>query len=150
MPSGPTDLATPTRFTIGIQSSGVAGRVNVSEATWASAETLFVCEARGAIEAKNKGPIPMYFVHSIRPELSVDGAGLVPNDALRTRRAVIEASPWLFLGLEVDVQDSGAVHTDHGEGGLKMDRARLEPEEVLVFVPRRRGVCEFDRALVVD
>ena len=31
---------------------------------------FFVCEYRGKVSAKNKGEIEMYFVNSIRPELS--------------------------------------------------------------------------------
>ena len=39
----------------------------------------FNCEFRGKIEAKNKGKVNMYFVLGIKPEYSVDGNGIKPN-----------------------------------------------------------------------
>lgn len=48
-----------------LESSGVAGRINVSAATYEKVKDLFVCEHRGKISAKNKGEIDMYFVNSV-------------------------------------------------------------------------------------
>ncbi len=59
--------------------SGV-GKVNVSGVTYELVKEFFTCEYRGEIRAKNKGKIDMYFVHSIKPELSVDGKGIEPNE----------------------------------------------------------------------
>jgi adenylate cyclase len=64
-----------------LESSGVAGQVNVSGATYASVRDFFVCEHRGRVSAKGKGEIDMYFVVGLRPELSHGGFGVVPNDA---------------------------------------------------------------------
>ena len=61
------------------ESSGAAGRINISGAVYERVRDLFVCEYRGRVPAKHKGEIDMYFVNGIRPELSVDGAGKVPN-----------------------------------------------------------------------
>ncbi|HZE70901.1 MAG TPA: adenylate/guanylate cyclase domain-containing protein [Pyrinomonadaceae bacterium] len=63
-----------------LESSGVAGRINISGATYDLVRDFFDCEFRGKIAAKNKGEIDMYFVNGIRPELSVDGAGRTPNE----------------------------------------------------------------------
>jgi adenylate cyclase len=63
-----------------LESSGVAGRINISMSTYELVEPLFACEHRGKITAKNKGEIDMYFVNSIRPELSRDGEGKIPGD----------------------------------------------------------------------
>ncbi len=68
-----------------LESSGVAGRVNISRATYEQVKDFFDCEYRGAVAAKNKGEIEMYFVNRIRPELSSDGAGQTPNDAFFAR-----------------------------------------------------------------
>jgi len=45
-----------------MESSGVAGKLNVSETTYESIKNDFNCTFRGKIEAKNKGEIDMYFV----------------------------------------------------------------------------------------
>jgi adenylate cyclase len=64
-----------------LESSGLAGRINISRATYEQVRDFFDCEYRGAVAAKNKGEIEMYFVNRIRPELSHDGAGQTPNAA---------------------------------------------------------------------
>jgi len=62
-----------------IEAASNIGKVNISEATYELVKEFFVCDYRGKVKAKNKGHIDMYFVHSIRPELSVNGEGIVPN-----------------------------------------------------------------------
>ncbi len=47
-----------------LESSGEAGRVNISSATYKLVKDHFDCEFRGRISAKNKGAINMYFVNS--------------------------------------------------------------------------------------
>ena len=63
-----------------IEAASAVGKVNVSGVTYELVKEFFTCEYRGEIKAKNKGKIDMYFVHSIKPELSIDGNGLVPNE----------------------------------------------------------------------
>lgn len=53
-----------------LESSGVAGRINISGATYEQVKDCFVCEYRGKISAKHKGEIDMYFVNAIQPSLS--------------------------------------------------------------------------------
>ena len=45
-----------------MESAGEPGRVNISGATFVLIQDYFDCSARGAIEAKNKEPMEMYFV----------------------------------------------------------------------------------------
>jgi hypothetical protein len=45
-----------------MESSGEAGKVNISEITYSLVKNYFVCAYRGKINAKNKGEIAMYFV----------------------------------------------------------------------------------------
>ncbi len=45
-----------------MESSGEVGKVNISEATYALIKDKFQCTHRGAIDAKNKGKVEMYFV----------------------------------------------------------------------------------------
>jgi len=64
-----------------MESSGEVGKVNVSETTYEAIAEFFVTEYRGKVSAKHKGDIDMYFVHSIKPELSENEEGIVPNEA---------------------------------------------------------------------
>lgn len=45
-----------------LESSGVEGKINISEATYHAIKDEFECTARGSIEAKGKGALSMYFV----------------------------------------------------------------------------------------
>jgi adenylate cyclase len=47
-----------------MESSGEAGKVNISETTYELVKDKFNCLHRGKIQAKNKGEIDMYFVES--------------------------------------------------------------------------------------
>ncbi|MEM7160814.1 MAG: adenylate/guanylate cyclase domain-containing protein [Bacteroidota bacterium] len=49
-----------------MESKGEIGRVNVSEATYQIIKDEFECEARGAIEAKGKGKLNMFFVNGLK------------------------------------------------------------------------------------
>lgn len=53
--------------------------INISQHTYDRVKDFFVCEPRGEIEAKNMGRVPMYFLSRIKPELSEDSFGLLPN-----------------------------------------------------------------------
>jgi adenylate cyclase len=55
-----------------MESSGEAGKVNISGHTYELVKDFFICEYRGKMPVKYKGDIDMYFVKGIRPELSVD------------------------------------------------------------------------------
>lgn len=53
--------------------------INISQDTYDRLKDLFECEARGEIEAKNIGKIPMYFLNRIKPDFSEDDFGIIPN-----------------------------------------------------------------------
>jgi len=61
-----------------MESSGEAGKVNISSETYKLVKDYFICEYRGKLPVKYKGNIAMYFVKGLRPELSVNLIGL-PN-----------------------------------------------------------------------
>jgi len=61
------------------ESSGHAGKINISLSTKNLVDAFFICKNRGKIPAKHKGEIEMYFVEGIRPELSEDFEGMTPN-----------------------------------------------------------------------
>jgi len=62
-----------------MESSGIAGEVNITGVTFQYIRDFFVCQYRGKMPIKYKGETDMYFVKSIVPELSVNGDGLIPN-----------------------------------------------------------------------
>jgi class 3 adenylate cyclase len=62
-----------------METSGEINKVNISGNTYEYVKDFFTCIARGKIEAKNKGFVDMYFVSGIKPELSINGKGILPN-----------------------------------------------------------------------
>ena len=48
-----------------LESTGEAGRINLSRATWEAVRDHYECEYRGKLAAKNRGEVDMYFV--VRP-----------------------------------------------------------------------------------
>ena len=57
-----------------MESSGEAGKINISGTTYEFVKEFFTCEFRGKMPVKYKGELEMYFVEGIVPELS-DGNG---------------------------------------------------------------------------
>ena len=45
-----------------MEAAGEAGKINISQNVYKFVKKAFICEARGKIQAKNKGEIEMYFV----------------------------------------------------------------------------------------
>jgi class 3 adenylate cyclase/predicted metal-dependent HD superfamily phosphohydrolase len=63
-----------------MESSGVAGKINISGVTYELIKDFFVCEYRGKMPVKYKGETDMYFVKGIAPHLSINNEGILPND----------------------------------------------------------------------
>ncbi len=61
-----------------METTGEAGKVNISSETYKLVKDYFICDYRGKLPVKYKGNIEMYFVKNLRPELSVNLLGL-PN-----------------------------------------------------------------------
>jgi class 3 adenylate cyclase/predicted metal-dependent HD superfamily phosphohydrolase len=59
---------------------GEPGKVNISGQTFKHIEPYFICTFRGKAKTKSQGLIDMYTVEGIKPELSIDGKGLYPNE----------------------------------------------------------------------
>jgi len=68
-----------------MESSGIPGEINISEATYSSISEFFECEHRGKLPVKYKGEIDMYFVIGIRKEYSINGEGKIPNKKFMLR-----------------------------------------------------------------
>ena len=60
-----------------MESSGEAGKINISGTTYEFVKDFFECEYRGKMPVKYKGEIEMYFVKGIIPELCDENGG--PN-----------------------------------------------------------------------
>jgi adenylate cyclase len=52
-----------------MESSGEAGKINISGTTYEFVKEFFICEHRGRMPVKYKGELDMYFVNGIVPEL---------------------------------------------------------------------------------
>jgi len=52
-----------------MESSGEAGKINISGTTYEFVKDFFICEYRGKMPVKYKGEIDMYFVKTIKPQL---------------------------------------------------------------------------------
>jgi adenylate cyclase len=60
-----------------MESSGEAGKINISGTTYEFVKDFFTCEFRGKMPVKYKGELEMYFVEGIVPGLSDENGG--PN-----------------------------------------------------------------------
>ncbi len=68
-----------------MESSGIAGEINISGTTWELVNEFFRGEYRGKMPVKYKGETDMFFVKGIIPELSIKGEGKEPNELFKTR-----------------------------------------------------------------
>lgn len=62
-----------------MEQASMPNKINVSENTYFCVMDFFEFTYRGKIPVKHKGDIDMYFVERIKPELSVDPEGTIPN-----------------------------------------------------------------------
>ncbi|MDM8536004.1 adenylate/guanylate cyclase domain-containing protein [Desulfobacterales bacterium HSG17] len=63
-----------------MESSGMEDGINISKELNSIIEPFFQTEFRGSIPAKNKGTLPMYQLHRLRPDFSIDTEGIKPNE----------------------------------------------------------------------
>jgi ligand-binding sensor domain-containing protein/class 3 adenylate cyclase len=59
---------------------GEAGKVSITRNTYLHIKPYFECTYKGLISAKGEEKVQMYTLDRIKPELSVDGKGVLPND----------------------------------------------------------------------
>jgi class 3 adenylate cyclase len=76
-----------------LESAGIPGKINISASTLTLIEEFFGTQYRGKIAVKNKGDIDMYLITGIKGELSIDPAGLLPNDDFISQYLAIHAEP---------------------------------------------------------
>lgn len=68
-----------------MESSGMANEINISGDTYNRIKDFFVCDYRGKLPVKYKGEIDMYFVKSIKPELSDPNKPNEPNQNFKLK-----------------------------------------------------------------
>jgi class 3 adenylate cyclase/HD superfamily phosphodiesterase len=68
-----------------LEHHGEAGEVNISGNTYYLVKDFFDCTFRGKIKTKSPDEVEMYFAHRIKPELSENGEGIIPNAAFREK-----------------------------------------------------------------
>lgn len=64
-----------------MESCGEENKINVSAACKALCEEYFIFSGRGAVAAKNKGLLEMYFVEGFKSEYALDGNVMLANEA---------------------------------------------------------------------
>jgi class 3 adenylate cyclase len=69
-----------------MESAGAVGRINVSEQVYHRTKELFEFEPRGSLDAKNKGPLEMFFLLRIKAGLAKDQDGYFPNEGFFAAR----------------------------------------------------------------
>ncbi len=74
------------------ESAGSPGEINISSSVYESVREFFDCESRGFVPIKNRGELEMYYIRSIKRELSADGAGRKPNEQFMQLRRRMLAS----------------------------------------------------------
>jgi adenylate cyclase len=73
-----------------IESVAEFGSVLISVMTYELVKEFFDCKYFGTLPVKYKGDLQMYMVAGLKPEFSLNGDGLTPNDAFRTKLALIQ------------------------------------------------------------
>lgn len=71
-----------------MESSGEAGKINISGTTYEFVRDFFICQHRGKMPVKYKGELDMYFVEGIVPGLR-DEQG-VPNNRFRLKLQLVK------------------------------------------------------------
>ena len=88
-------------FASRMESSGIPGRINVSQQTYSRVKDFFECESRGKILTKEKKEYDMYLVKGISPQLvnNTPLAGqMAPPNFLRRYRIYFKKEPLSFPG----------------------------------------------------
>ncbi len=124
-----------------MESSGKAGKVNVSGTTYNLIRDYFICEYRGKLPVKYKGNIDMYFVKGLRPELSINLAG-IPNRKFFLRLQLLrltDLEEYTFDRLEAELPRGMYFHNAaqarqvYSHAGLLCKAEDLDLEETLMI-----------------
>ncbi|NJK98848.1 MAG: HD domain-containing protein [Bacteroidales bacterium] len=73
-----------------MESSGKNGVLIISVMTYELVKEFFTCEYYGKLPVKYKGLLDLFQITGIKPELSVNGEGLIPNKEFNDKFALIQ------------------------------------------------------------
>lgn len=73
-----------------IEAVSEKGSVLISVMTYELVKEFFRCDYYGKLPVKYTGDLQMYQVRGLLPELSVNGSGMTPNEAFRTKFGLIQ------------------------------------------------------------
>lgn len=73
-----------------MQGVGETGKILISVMTYELIKEFFICDYHGKMPVKYKGDLEMFEVKGIRPEFSVKGKGLIPNELFDTKFKLIQ------------------------------------------------------------
>ena len=122
-----------------MESTGEAGKVNISSETYKLVKDYFICEYRGRLPVKYKGNIDMYFVKGLRPELSINLVGL-PNRKFFLKLQLLRLSDleeFIMSKLEAELDKNLYFHNleyskhIYEHNGLLAKAAELDLEETV-------------------
>ncbi|MCR9140801.1 MAG: GAF domain-containing protein [bacterium] len=85
-----------------METNSEPGEINISRSTYEEIKYFFACDYRGQVPAKNRGMLDMYFLKSIRPELSMQNEGLVPNERFHELYARVQSGARLRFRSELE------------------------------------------------
>jgi class 3 adenylate cyclase len=73
-----------------MQGVGDSGKILISVMTYELIKEFFICEYYGKMPVKYKGDLEMFVVNGIRPEFSLSGKGMLPNEMFATKFKLIQ------------------------------------------------------------
>jgi class 3 adenylate cyclase len=75
-----------------MESSGVPGKINISQSTFELIKDFFVCNYRGKLPAKNKGDLDMYLVKGIKQGFSPELLSILNKNKLQYLDLAIQSA----------------------------------------------------------
>lgn len=124
-----------------MESSGEPGKINISGETYNLVKDYFLCEYRGKVPVKYKGNLDMYFIKGIRPELSINLAG-IPNRKFFLKLQLLrleDLEDMIFTRLRNETPHSLHFHTEayarhiYDYSELLAKAENMDMEEVLLL-----------------
>jgi adenylate cyclase len=73
-----------------MESAAEVGQILLSVMTNELIKEFFVCDYYGKLPVKYKGDLEMFIVKGLKPEFSVEGNGIIPNDLFETKFKLIQ------------------------------------------------------------
>jgi class 3 adenylate cyclase len=67
-----------------------SGSILISVMTYELVKEFFDCEYYGKLPVKYKGDLQIYRIKGLKPEFSVDGLGIIPNESFRIKFGLIQ------------------------------------------------------------